>query len=86
VTFASYALAGTLSDPSLARNRALSTADFLYAKVKVNWKIVSVSTRSQNRVTVTTTALRSPLQACRFVSGRRESGDTNRTKRFSCQV
>lgn len=45
-------------------------------------------TRSQNRVTVTTTttALRSQLQLCRFVSGRRESGDKNRTKRFSCQA
>ncbi|HEV7959310.1 MAG TPA: hypothetical protein VGP11_07585, partial [Acidimicrobiales bacterium] len=53
VTFTGYAL----SDPSLARNRALSTADFLYARVKVNWRVVSVSTRSLNRVTVTTTAL-----------------------------
>jgi hypothetical protein len=26
------------------------------------------------------------LQLCRFVSGRRESGDKNRTKRFSCQA
>ena len=46
-----------LSDPSLARNRGLSTLDYLYARVKVNWKLVSVSTRSLNRVTVTTTAL-----------------------------
>jgi outer membrane protein OmpA-like peptidoglycan-associated protein len=53
VTFTGYAL----SDPSLARNRALSTADFLYARVKVSWRVVSVSTRSLNRVTVTTTAL-----------------------------
>ncbi len=53
VTITSYAL----SDPSLARNRALSTADYLYARVKVNWRVVSVSTRSLNRVTVTTTAL-----------------------------
>jgi hypothetical protein len=53
VTFTGYAL----SDPSLARNRALSTADFLYARVKVDWRIVSVSTHSLNRVTVTTTAL-----------------------------
>ncbi len=53
VTFTGYAL----SDPSLARNRALSTADFLYARVKVFWRVVSVSTHSLNRVTVTTTAL-----------------------------
>jgi len=53
VTFTGYAL----SNPSLARNRALSTADFLYARVKVNWKVLSVTTRSLNRVTVTTTAL-----------------------------
>ncbi len=53
VTFTGYAL----SDASLARNRALATADFLYARVKVIWRIVSVSTRSLNRVTVTTTAL-----------------------------
>jgi hypothetical protein len=45
------------SNPSLARNRALSTADYLYARVKVSWRVVSVSTRSLNRVTVTTTAL-----------------------------
>jgi hypothetical protein len=53
VTVTGYAL----SDPSLARNRGLSTLDYLYARVKVNWKLVSVSTRSLNRVTVTTTAL-----------------------------
>jgi hypothetical protein len=53
VTFTGYAL----SNPGLARNRALSTADFLYARVKIVWKVVSVSTRSLNRVTVTTTAL-----------------------------
>lgn len=53
VTFTGYAL----SDPSLARNRALATADFLYARVKVIWRVVSISTRSVNRVTVTTTAL-----------------------------
>ena len=53
VTFTGYAL----SNPSLARNRALSTADFLYARVKVYWKVVSVSTHPLNRVTVTTTAL-----------------------------
>ncbi len=53
VTFTGYAL----SDPTLARNRALSTADFLYARVKVAWKVVSVSNHSLNRVTVTTTAL-----------------------------
>jgi len=53
VTITGYAL----SNPSLARNRALSTADYLYARVKIDWKVVWVSTRSQNRVTVTTTAL-----------------------------
>jgi hypothetical protein len=53
VTITGYAL----SDPSLARNRALSTADYLYARVKVAWRVVWVSTRSLNRVTVTTTAL-----------------------------
>ncbi len=53
VTFTGYAL----SNPGLARNRALATADFLYAKVKILWKVVSVSNRSLNRVTVTTTAL-----------------------------
>jgi hypothetical protein len=53
VTITGYAR----SDPSLARNRALSTADYLYARVKVIWKAVSVSTRSLNRATVTTTAL-----------------------------
>lgn len=53
VTFTGYAL----SNPSLARNRALSTADFLYARVKVYWKVVSVTTHPLNRVTVTTTAL-----------------------------
>jgi hypothetical protein len=53
VTITGYAL----SNPGLARNRGLSTADFLYAKVKVFWKVVSVSTRALNRATVTTTAL-----------------------------
>jgi outer membrane protein OmpA-like peptidoglycan-associated protein len=53
VTITGYAL----SNPSLARNRALSTADFLFARVKVTWRVVSVSTHSLNRVTVTTTAL-----------------------------
>lgn len=53
VTITGYALA----NPSLARNRALSAADYLFAKVKVFWKVVSVSTRSLNRATVTTTAL-----------------------------
>ena len=45
------------SNPSLARNRALSTADYLYARVRVDWRVVAISTRSLNRVTVTTTAL-----------------------------
>jgi outer membrane protein OmpA-like peptidoglycan-associated protein len=45
------------SNPSLARNRALSTAHYLYARVKVVWRVVAISTRSLNRVTVTTTAL-----------------------------
>jgi hypothetical protein len=53
VTITGYAL----SNPRLARNRALSTVDFLYARVKVSWRIVSVTTRSLNRATVTTTAL-----------------------------
>lgn len=53
VTFTGYAL----SDPSLARDRALSAADYLYARVKISWRVVSVSTRSLNRVTVATTAL-----------------------------
>jgi hypothetical protein len=53
VTITGYAL----SNPSLARNRALATADYLYARVKVLWKVVSVSTRSLNRATVTTNAL-----------------------------
>ncbi len=53
VTFTGYAL----SDPSLARSRGLSAADYLYSRVRVFWRVVSVSTRSLNRVTVTTTAL-----------------------------
>jgi outer membrane protein OmpA-like peptidoglycan-associated protein len=53
VTITGYAL----SNPSLARNRALSTADYLYARVKVLWRVVSVSTRSLNRATVTTNAI-----------------------------
>jgi outer membrane protein OmpA-like peptidoglycan-associated protein len=53
VTFTGYAR----SDLSLARDRALSTADFLYARVKIQWRVVSVSTRSLNRVTVTTISL-----------------------------
>jgi hypothetical protein len=53
VTITGYAL----SNPNLARNRALSAADFLYARVKVSWRVVSVSTRSLNRATVTTNAL-----------------------------
>jgi hypothetical protein len=53
VTITGYAL----SDPSLARNRALSSADYLYARVKVSWRVISVSTRSLNRATVTTNAL-----------------------------
>jgi hypothetical protein len=53
VTITGYALA----NPGLARNRALSTADYLFAKVKVFWRVISVSTRSLNRATVTTTAL-----------------------------
>ena len=53
VTITGYALA----NPSLARNRSLSTADYLYARVKVSWRVVSVSSRSLNRVTVTTNAL-----------------------------
>jgi hypothetical protein len=53
VTFTGYAR----SDPGLARSRALSAADFLYSKVKILWRVVSVSTRSLNRVTVTTSAL-----------------------------
>ena len=53
VTITGYAL----SNPTLARNRALSTADYLYAKVKVLWRVVSVSTRPLNRATVTTNSL-----------------------------
>jgi hypothetical protein len=53
VTITGYAL----SNPGLARNRALASADYLFAKVKVSWKVVSVTTRSLNRATVTTTAL-----------------------------
>jgi hypothetical protein len=53
VTITGYAL----SNPSLARNRALSTADYLYSKVRVSWRVVTVSIRSLNRATVTTTAL-----------------------------
>jgi hypothetical protein len=53
VTFTDY----SLTNPSLARNRALETVDYLYAKVKINWRIVTVSTRSLNRVTVTTVTL-----------------------------
>jgi outer membrane protein OmpA-like peptidoglycan-associated protein len=53
VTFTGYAH----SDPSLARSRGLSAADYLYAKVKVLWRIVSVSSRSLNRVIVTTNSL-----------------------------
>ncbi len=53
VTITGYAR----SNPSLARNRALSTADYLFSKVKVFWRVVSVSTKSLNRATVTTTAL-----------------------------
>ena len=53
VTITGYAL----SNPTLARNRALSTADYLYAKVKVLWRVVSVSTRLLNRATVTTNSL-----------------------------
>jgi hypothetical protein len=53
VTITGYAL----SNLSLAKNRALSAADYLYARVKVDWKVVSISSRSINRVTVTTTAL-----------------------------
>ena len=53
VTITGYAV----SNPSLARNRALSTADYLYARVKVDWRVIAISTRSLNRVTVTTTAL-----------------------------
>ena len=52
VTITGYALANA----NLARNRALATTDYLYAKVKVDWKVVTVS-RALNRVTVTTTAL-----------------------------
>src|ERR1700722_2964221 len=46
VTITGYALA----NPSLARNRGLSTADYLFSKVQAFWKVVSVSTRSLNRV------------------------------------
>jgi hypothetical protein len=53
VTFTGYAL----SDPSLARSRGLAAAGFLYSKVKVLWRVVSLSNRSLNRVTVTTNAL-----------------------------
>ena len=53
VTFTGYAHA----DPSLARSRGLSAADFLYSKVTILWRVVSVSTRSLNRVTVTTNSL-----------------------------
>jgi hypothetical protein len=53
VTITGYAF----SNSNLARNRALSAADYLFARVKVSWKVVSVSTRSLNRATVTTTAL-----------------------------
>jgi hypothetical protein len=50
VTITGYAL----SDPRLARNRALATVDYLYARVKVFWRVISVSTQSLNRATVTT--------------------------------
>jgi hypothetical protein len=53
VTITGYAL----SNPSLARNRGLSTADYLFARVKVSWKVIAISNRALNRVTVTTTAL-----------------------------
>jgi hypothetical protein len=55
VTITGYAR----SNPSLARNRAISTTNYLQTRVKVtwSWKVVSISTRSLNRVTVTTTAL-----------------------------
>jgi hypothetical protein len=53
VTITGYAL----SNPRLARNRALSALDYLYARVKVSWRVVAVSSRALNRATVTTTAL-----------------------------
>jgi hypothetical protein len=53
VTITGYAR----SNPTLARNRALSTVDYLYARVKVLWRVVSVTTRSLNRATVTTNSL-----------------------------
>lgn len=53
VTITGYAR----SNPSLARNRALATADYLFSRVKVSWKVASVTTRALNRATVTTTAL-----------------------------
>jgi len=45
------------SSPSLARNRALATADYLYARVRIDWRVVAISSSSLNRVTVTTTTL-----------------------------
>jgi hypothetical protein len=53
VTITGYAL----SNPALARNRALATADYLYAKVKVAWRVIPVTSRSLNRATVTTNSL-----------------------------
>jgi hypothetical protein len=55
VTITGYAL----SDASLARSRAISAANYLHARVKVSWswKVVWISNRALNRVTVTTTAL-----------------------------
>ncbi|MGB8197229.1 MAG: hypothetical protein WCF25_09520 [Acidimicrobiales bacterium] len=53
VTITGYAHANA----SLARNRALAAVDYLYARVKVFWRVATVTTRSLNRVTVTTTAI-----------------------------
>lgn len=55
VTVTGYAL----SNASLARSRAISATNYLRARVKVtwSWRVVWLSNRALNRVTVTTTAL-----------------------------
>ena len=53
VTSTGYAL----SNAPLARNQALVVANFLYGKVKVYTKVVNVTTRPLNKVTVVTTSL-----------------------------
>jgi hypothetical protein len=47
------------SNPNLARSRAVSATNYLRARVNVSWswKVVWISNRALNRVTVTTTAL-----------------------------